>query len=399
VRILFLTGTLELAGTPVHLFELVRRLDRAEFDVEVCCTRRSGPLLERFEEIGVPVHDLDLPIVYRPSFLPRLARVTAMVRRRRHDLVHASLFVPDVFGTLAARLGGAARVINSRRMMPADEAPRRRTAYRLANRWVDRIVTPSEAVRRSCVQHEKVAPERVVTVPNGIDPRRVRDAEPAADLPAGPGPLLLTAGGINPLKGHDTLVRALPHILSRFPAARVAVAGDGPLREPTAALAERLGVRGALHLLGVRRDVPGLLRRADLFVQPSDSEGMSNAVLEAMAAARAVVATRAGGNPEVVEDGRTGLLVPPRDPEALARACVELLGDAPRRAAMGHEGSARIDRHFTVERMAERMAAFYRDLVAAGGKGPGRAPRRGGGPAGDRPVSRSAGRGSARWPR
>lgn len=364
IRVLYLIGSLDRGGTAVHLTELVRSLDPERFAVEICCLGQAGPLADRVRERGVPVHALGVPVVYRPGFAAGMLRLRQLVRRERYDLVHGLLFAADVFGTLAARLGGAPLVVNSRRMMPADEMPRRRRAYRLANRWVDRSVAPSEAVRRSCMELEGLAPERVVTIYNGIDPDRIRGAEPAADLPAGDGPWILTAGGINPLKGHDTLVRALPAILARLPAARIAVAGDGPLREQVVQLADSLGVRHGLVLLGVRSDVPALLARADLFLQPSDSEGMSNAILEAMAAGRAVVATAVGGNPEVVEAGSTGLLVPPGDPDALARATIELLEDPERRRMMGARGSARVDRKFTVVRMAESMAAAYEHLLS-----------------------------------
>jgi len=366
IRLLYLIGSLDRGGTAVHLTELVRRLDPRRFAVEICCLGSAGPLADGVRQGGIPVHSLGVPIVYRPGFAAGMFRLSRLVRRGRYEVVHGLLFASDVFGTLAARLGGAPFVVNSRRMMPADEMPRRRQAYRLANRWVDRTVAPSEAVRRSCLELEGLAPERVVTIYNGIDPDRIRSASPAADLSPAEGPWLLTAGGINPLKGHETLVQALPAILQRFPAARVAVAGDGPLRDAVVALAERLEVRHALVLLGVRSDVPALLARADLFVQPSDSEGMSNAVLEAMAAGRAVVATAVGGNPEVVQDGATGILVPPGDPAALAQAAIELLGDPDRRRSLGARGSDRVDRVFTVQRMAEAAGVFYEGLVAAG---------------------------------
>ncbi len=165
------------------------------------------------------------------------------------------------------------------------------------------------------------------------------------------------------MKGHSTFVKALPQILSRHPHAQVVIAGDGPLRDELQEQAGALGVAEAVHLLGVRDDVPELLQRLDLFVLPSNSEGLSNALLEAMANRLAVVATSVGGNPEVVDHGVTGLLVPPRDPEAMADACSDLLDNPERLEDMGRRGEERVEEKFTVQRMAVEMGAFYKELV------------------------------------
>jgi len=359
MRLLFVIGTLQNAGTPTHLVELLRGLDRQRFSIEVCCLQKVGGLVPEVEALGVPVHDLRLPILYHPAFLPRLAALVRHVRRFRPDVVHTYLFSADVFGSLMARLGGAPAVVTSRRMDTSQDAWRRTRAYRVANLWTDRIVTPSEAARQACLRAERVDPAKVLTVYNGIDLRRIDRAAPATDLPQGRGPWIGTVGHLNPIKGHRTLIEAMPAIRARHPEAQLLLIGGGLLRESLGRRVHEVGLGRAVHFLGVRTDVPSVLKRLDLFVQPSDSEGMSNALLEALAAARPVVATRVGGNPEVVRDGVDGLLVPPADPAAMARACGDLLADRARLEAFGREGRRRAEALFTVERMAARMTEVY----------------------------------------
>jgi len=363
MKILFVIGTLQNAGTPTHLLELFRSLDRRRLEIEVCCVQKIGGLVPEVEALGIPVHDLRLPILYHPAFLPRLAGLARHVRRFRPDVVHTYLFLADVFGSLVARLAGAPAVVTSRRMDTSKDLPRRTRAYRAANRWTDRIVTPSEAARQACIRAEGADPAKVVTVPNGVELARIDAAAPAEDVAGGEGPWIGTVGHLNPIKGHRTLVDALPVIRARHPRAQLLLAGEGMLRESLEQRARDLGLSDAVHFLGVRRDVPSVLKRLDLFVQPSHSEGMSNALIEAMAAGRPVVATRVGGNPEVVRDGVDGLLVPPADPEAMGRACADLLADRSRLEAFGREGRRRVEALFTVERMAAGMTEVYMGLV------------------------------------
>ena len=361
MRLLMLIGDLGRSGTPVHLYELLRRLDSGRFDIEVCCLDKSGELVPLVEELGIPVHDLKLPIIYKPGFLRGFLRLRKMIRQRPPDLVHTFLFISDTFGAMIARWGGAHRVVTSRRMMVTDDAPRRVALYRMTNRWVDRIVTPSLAARNACIEAEGVAPDRVVTVYNGIDLDRIRSAADCEDFPSGQGPWIGTVGHLKRLKGQQTLINAFSGIREQFPGAGLVIVGDGPHRPALEARAAELG--GGVHFLGARNDVPAVLSRLDLFVLPSDSEGMSNALLEAMGAGCAAVATKVGGNPEVLQHGVQGLLVPPGRPGPMAEACLSLLKDPELRARMGRAGEKRVAERFTVDRMAAQMGDLYESLT------------------------------------
>lgn len=201
---------------------------------------------------------------------------------------------------------------------------------------------------------------RVHEIANGVEVaalERAAEAPLPAGVPAGDAPLVVCAARLEAVKGVEHLVRAA----ALLPRARVAIAGDGPLLEQLRELAVELGLSDRLALLGRVTPVAPLLAAADVVVLPSRSEGLPMAALEAMALGKPVVASRVGGLPEAVEDGVTGVLVPPSDPDALAAALAELLGDPERARAMGEAGRARVLEGFT----AERMVAGYVELFAS----------------------------------
>ncbi len=157
----------------------------------------------------------------------------------------------------------------------------------------------------------------------------------------------------------DVLINAAPQILARFPDAHFLIAGDGTCRESLVALAGQLGITDRVTFLGHRDDVPAVLAQADMFVLPSRSEALPNSVIEAMASGLPVVASRVGGIPELVDDGKTGYLVPPGDPNALADALARLLEDPRRSAELGRAGRIKIEQNYSFDRMVEQMETLY----------------------------------------
>lgn len=305
-------------------------------------------------------------VLMRGEFDPLAARaVRRLAREFGADLLHLHTGHAVGLGQLAFPFGGLAKII-ARRV----DFPIRRGLGRLKyTRGVRRILCVSEGIRRVLLECG-VPPALATTVHSGIDPARFEGPlDPAAvrrelELDAA-DPLLVNVAALSDHKGHRYLLEAMPRVLARRPRARLAIAGQGELEEPLVAQCERLKLAGHVRFLGYRRDIPNLLAAADLFVLSSHLEGLCTSLLDAMAMGRAVVATRAGGIPEAVWEGETGLLTPPRDPAALAEAILELLGDAPRRAAMGAAGRARVLAHFTVDAMVEKTLAAYREAVPA----------------------------------
>jgi glycosyltransferase involved in cell wall biosynthesis len=242
---------------------------------------------------------------------------------------------------------------------------------RLANRLADRVTANAEAVKRHVHRAERCPLERIVVVPNGIDLSRVADdvldrSQRGFGLP-GTGPVIGTIGRLSVKKGQKDLLAAAGMVLSRLPEARFVLVGDGPLADDLKGQARQLGIEDKIRFLGAVADGARLLGSMDVFVLPSHIEGMSNGLIEAMAAGLPIVATDAGGNAEVVADGQTGFIVPPQNPLCLAEAILTLCKDPERARAMGAAGRARAREHFTADVMVRRLEDLYRGLLAARG--------------------------------
>ncbi len=294
--------------------------------------------------------------------------LASIVRRVRPQVVHAH--ASHAHGLLAI----AGLLLGERR--PALVVTRRvdfsiyRHGGAAFSRWkygraVDRVITVSERIREVLLA-DGLSPERVCVAHSGIDLSRIDDAprteaalRAELGIPAGV-PTIGSIGALVPHKDHATLIDAFALLAARRPTARLVIVGDGPLRP---ALNERiaaasLGAR--IHLVGWRSDAPSWLRAFDVFAFPSREEGLGTSVLDAMAARRAIVASRAGGIPEMIDDGIEGRLVPPGDPPALAAALGSVLDDPALARAMGDAGRARVERGFTSAGTAAATRAVYR---------------------------------------
>ena len=217
------------------------------------------------------------------------------------------------------------------------------------------------------MSRERIAAAKTVVIYNGVDDLASRPAEPAPSETTRPEPGRPTAvciASLRPKKGHAHLLEAFRQVVARVPAARLLIVGEGPLRDELRRLAARLGLDGTAVFTGYRPDVADLLRAADLFVLASREEGMPNALLEAMSAGLPSVVTNVGGVPEVVEEGRTGYLVPPADPAAMAQRLATLLEDPQLRSRMGVEARLRFEASFTLQRMVAAYESLYGQVLA-----------------------------------
>lgn len=252
----------------------------------------------------------------------------------------------------------------------------RRVDFRLAGhalsrakyRPVDRFICASAAIGR-ILEHDGVDPARIVTVHEGVDLAHVAAAPPVSIhetfwLPHG-APVVLNVAALVPHKGQRYLIDAFAQVVRQVPDARLVILGQGELHDSLAAQVRHLALEKHVLLPGFRTDVLSLLKTADLFVMSSVMEGLGTSLLDAMACARPIVATEAGGIPEVVVDGETGLLVPPRDAAALADALVAVLRDQDLARRFGTAGYEHVHRRFTVERMVAETARVYDVLLSA----------------------------------
>jgi glycosyltransferase involved in cell wall biosynthesis len=299
----------------------------------------------------------------------RLARI---MRRLGPDIVHAHDPHGVAMAGLALSLGAGARSKTGRRS-PALIASRRVDFHLKGNsfsRWkyrqVDCFVAASDAIRTMLVG-DGVAPDRVLTVHEGIDVDRI-DATAAVNVHEAlwlphQAPLIGNVAALVPHKGQRYLIEAAHLVVRQIPDARFVILGEGELREHLEHLVREHHLEKHVLLPGFRTDVIGCIKGFDLFVMSSVTEGLGTSVLDAMACRKAVVGTRAGGIPEIVSDGRTGVLVEPRDAHAMADAIVRLVKDDELRRQMADAGYARVRERFTVERMVAETAAVYARLA------------------------------------
>ncbi len=295
-------------------------------------------------------------------------RLSRLIRDLAPDVLHAH----DAHAIAVASL---ARALAGRRAAPPLVASRRVDFHIRGNafsRWkyrqVDRFICASSAIR-DMLAADGVPPKRTTIVHEGIDIDRIEraprlDLHREFDLPPG-CPLAGNVAALVPHKGQRHLIDAAALLVRRVPDARVLIVGAGELAGALARQIRRLDLDGRVILTGFRADVPSVLKGLDLFVMSSVTEGLGTSVLDAMAAGLAVVGTRAGGIPESVLDGQTGLLAPPGDAPALARAIARLLQDTVQRQAFGAAGRRRARTAFSAERMVDETAATYAALAGA----------------------------------
>jgi glycosyltransferase involved in cell wall biosynthesis len=342
-------------------------LDPDRFDRIVCATRlpTQPTLVDELEAAGVEVLSLD-----RRGKLDLLAwsPLLRLLRDRPVHVLHAHMFGSNVWGTALGRLAGVPVIVAHEHTWSYQGQPLRRFLDReLIAKGASVFLAVSREDRRRMIEIEGVEPEAVRFLPIGIPALPApsgRDVR--AELGIGAGtPVVGTVCELRPQKALEVLLEAAVLLRGRVPGLRVVVAGDGPERERLAELVGALGLGDVVALLGLRRDVPDLLAAFDLCVTCSDFEGSPLAVMEYMAAGRPVVATRVGGVPDLVEDGVSGLLVPPRDPAVLAEAIAAVLADPELARRMGDRGSRRQASEFALDGTVRRLEDLYDTLFGA----------------------------------
>lgn len=347
------------------------RYDPGRFVVKLCGLKAPEPASRLLEEQGIPVRHLG-----RGRFDPRLfSDLVRLARETGARILHVHGYAAADFGRLAARRVGAALVLHEHfadPRMPLYQG----WADRLLAPWTDRAIAVSRSTREFLIRERHVPAERVRLIWNGAPREEFGRAGPGAgqavrsELGVPEDAILIgTIGRLSTQKGHRFLVDAVPRVLASQPRARFLVVGDGDLAEPLRAQAAALGIASRVVFAGHRTDVPALLAAIDVVCIPSLYEGTPLALFEAMAAGKPIVSTAVDGCAEVLEDGETGLLVPPGDSAALAASLVRCLEEPALRTRLG-DAARRASERFDIAECVERMQALYDEVLAERGKGP-----------------------------
>ncbi len=366
-------------GTEVHLFNLVNGLDPARFrPIVVPLFPADSPMIERMRAAGIMVHPLLLKRVYGVSAVRVAYRLVSLMKRHKVDIVQTYHFMSDVLGSLTATLAGVPLVVCNRRDKGFNERSLHRRVRRFITPLIDYTVCVSEDLRAQLLATERMRADRVITLYNGVQPNPVLSAASRQAKLKELGlsenrPIIGSVMNLRPIKGARYLVEAAAMVLKKHPQAQFVIVGGAAERlpamehyvKPIVEFVKQNEMSESLHFTGNRTDVAELLLLFDIFVLPSLSEGFSNALIEAMRAGNSIVATKVGGNPEALDHGENGLLVPPANAEALGRALMTLLENPLHAKQLGERARRKAASRFTVGAMVQDYQRLYQRLWAA----------------------------------
>lgn len=358
-----------IGGTETQAVELARRLDPSRYQVAIGCLRREGPLLERLKNTPIEIIEINLGGgIDSPSGLLRILSLARFLHSQKIQILHAHDLWSNIVGIAAAMLARTPVTITSQRDLSHDAwyGTYKRKVLRFCQRRSSLVLTNAKAIRDGLIEQDHLPPDKVCVVYNGVDLDRFRlPADRAQILPGTDGNKLIVLVGnmITDVKGHDVLIAAAQEVVKSHPETKFVLVGEGTMRPAFEKQAKDLGLESSFLFLGRRSDVPAILACCDIAVLPSLAEGLPNAVLEYLAAGLPVVASALGGNLEIIQDGKTGLLVPPQDPQALAAALIKLLSDDALTARIAAAGHDYVKQNFSFECLIAELDQIYGRLL------------------------------------
>jgi glycosyltransferase involved in cell wall biosynthesis len=384
LRVLLVLPNLHIGGSQEAVRTLAQHLAADGCSPVVCSLFAGGPLLDDLAKQGTPVEVLRLPRHrfvalpwYVADMLRLLRRLAGVIRKYRANVVQTYILGSQHFLVLGlARLLGVPVVIlnfRNEKFLPFSQPGGlknrlHRLAYRLARRWASGYVAVSAEVKQAMLRTLGLSENDVTVICNGVDVDRYARGVDREQVRCGLGlsaqdSLAITVATLKAQKGHRYLIEAAAKVVRQHPDTHFLLVGDGELRAELEAHTRALGLADRIHFLGSRRDVSELLAASDVFILPSLWEGLSMALLEAMAAAKPIVATAVSGTEQTMVHGQTGLLVPPSDAPALAQAIHALLSDPERARSLGQAARRRAETHFSTQQQAAEYVALYRRLL------------------------------------
>ncbi|MBN1688128.1 MAG: glycosyltransferase [Candidatus Omnitrophica bacterium] len=370
VSILFIIDKLTAAGTQTNLLEIIRHLDQDRFLPYLVTLSSGGELVDEFKAAGVVPIELEVGNAYGPSGWRAIGFLNRFIREKRIDIVQTHFLQADLIGITAAKLGGAKKIITTRRDEGFWRNARQLLLNRFLNPFCDEILVNSEAVRRACLRDEKIDVGKTRSIYNGVNVAVFKPSRPQRDglrkeLNIDREDIVIgtVANMRYAVKGHVYLLDAIPDLLRVNTRLKFILAGDGPLRPVLEEHAEKLGIRESVLFLGSRRDTVAIYNAMDIYCLPSISEGFSNTILEAMACGKPVVACHVGGNPEIVTDKITGILVNPNDSDALSMGLERLIREVNTRIVIGEKSRQRVVADFSSKKMISDYESYYLKLM------------------------------------
>ena len=375
VKVLQLITELDVGGAERGLLSLVKKLNGNRYDVMVAYLKGEGRLAGDFRNAGIKVFDLKME---NRMDLGAVICLYRLLKREKVRVLHTHLIQADICGFLAGKMAGVPVIISTKHN--PDEFRKRHSIPVwldgiFANRS-DRIIAVSNAVRDFLIKWERISEDKFTVIHNGIELEEFTSLEKKhepfsrannTDITAKKKELGIdsssqvvgTVGRLDEQKGHKFFLEAIPEILKRVHRVKFLIVGDGPLRGKLEKLSEKLEIRQNVIFTGIRHDIQDILAIMDVFVLPSIFEGFGIVLLEAMAMKKAIVASRIGGIPEIVDDGLTGILVEPANPSEIANSIIILLKNPEKAHEIGDAGKTAVEKRFTANAMAKKVEEVY----------------------------------------
>jgi glycosyltransferase involved in cell wall biosynthesis len=370
IKILFIITSSGIGGAEKILYYTATGLNYNKYDVSVCSLKKNGEIAGDLEKQGIEVCCLHMG--GRERFLGWLSSIITLIRlfpyliRIRPTIIHSFLFRANILARIAGYLTGVPIVISSVRVM-GGEKKYFHYVEMITSFMVDHYVAVSESVKRYIIDKSKISAEKISVIYNGVNIKSQDDLhEQNPKMPfkiEDEDRILMTVGRLHEQKGHCYLIQAVSKVRKEFPKVKLLVTGEGEEENNLKKLVKSLDLTNKVIFAGLSSDIEGILPIAELFILPSLWEGLPNVLLEAMAAGKPVVATKVGGIPEIVVHGETGILIPPRDTDALAIAIIDLLQNKLKAKNMGEAGRIRAGKRFSIYKMIEKTENLYQELL------------------------------------
>lgn len=371
LHILYLIDEIKVkGGTEKHLLELVTGMAEAGFRVSVFALAEGGYAREFKNNPKIMYRCIDVEKIYDLKGLTGIYRLARFIQCQQVDVLQTIHTASDLVGPIAARLSiRNPKVLSSRRDLGYTKSLRHVKMQRYINHFVDGILGNSSAVKTSVIDQEDYPQGKITVIFNGIDGRPFQSNSKDRNLQRSllgfdeQAILIGSVGNIRPVKGYDLLVEAAAVVCREFPRVQFLHVGEGELKETLEARCKELGIDDNFRFLGATDNVPGFLSALDIYVQPSRSEGMSNAIMEAMAARLPVVATDVGGNPDLIEHAVTGLLAPGENSAVLAERLLQLVRQPQTRSRLAECAYRQVQERFQISCMIENYKNTYVKLM------------------------------------
>ncbi len=367
LKVIHLTVGFTIGGAERLLVDMLPRFDKECYDVSGVSLKGWGPIGCELKEAGIRVSSLggkgkkDLKV---------LLRLYKLLKIEKPDILHTHLFLANVAGRVIGKLANVPIVVSSIHNIEVWMEWYHTLLDRLSSRFADRIVSCSDAAREYSIKKTGIDAKRYTTIYNGVDlakfNRKLNFKSKREELGLEVSyPVIATIGRlIEPQKGLRYLIEAAQKFVLEFPKTQFLIIGDGPAKDDLQNLVKKLGISKNFFFAGMRQDIPEILNTIDIFVLPSLQEGFGIVLIEAMAAGKCIIATKVGGIPEVVKDGETGILIPPKDVQSLLTAMLDLMKNKNRRKKLGERGRDWVENRFSIECTVVQIESLYKKLIS-----------------------------------